>query len=424
MKVCATARPAEGVGAGDALLHVRPGVLNGEDIVCCFWQMLVTNTAMSDKDRKYRVFISVAEPSADAHCASLIKAVREQGHENIEFVGVGGPKMAAAGCEMLEITVGKAVMTYKAFVEVFHFYKLIRRIRDYLSSHEVDLAVICDSPGHNWHVAKAAKKLGIKTLYYVAPQLWAWGGFRIGKLRRCCDKLCCILPFEEEWFGSRGIDVTYVGNPMVDGIQIVSERWVDFERFESEKLRVALMPGSREAELKDLWEPMQQIAMRLKGIYRNVRFVVVAVDAERQAGLEARQIGGFDCEYKVATVNETAGEVDFSIVASGSATLEVAAAGCPMVIMYQSSRFLWHLAGKYIVKSRYLSLVNILAGKELVPEFMPYFASIEPIVGSIERLLSDKDKLARVSKELTTLVAPLASKRASGEVAGILVDML
>jgi len=386
--------------------------------------MLVTNTAMSAKDRKYRVFMSVAEPSADAHCGSLIKAVRKKGHENIEFVGVGGSKMAEAGCEMLEMTVGQAVMTYKAFAEVLHYYKLIRRIRDYLSSHEVDLAVICDSPGHNWHVAKAAKKLGIKTLYYVAPQLWAWGGFRIGKLRRCCDRLCCILPFEAEWFDSRGIDVTYVGNPMVDGIEIVSDRWRDYERFEAAQLRVALMPGSREAELKDLWVPMQQIAMRLKGVYPHVEFVVVAVDSERQAGLKARQVAGFDCQYKVATVHGTAGEVDFSIVASGSATLEVAAAGCPMVIMYQSSRFLWHLLGKHIVKSRYLSLVNILAGKELVPEFMPYFASIEPIVRSIKQLLSDGGELSRVSRELTTLVGPLAAKAASGEVADILVEML
>jgi lipid-A-disaccharide synthase len=379
---------------------------------------------MLDKDRRYRVFISVAEPSADAHCAGLIEAVCKKGHENVDFVGVGGPKMADAGCEILEMTVGRAVMTYKAFAEVFHFYRLIRRIRDYLRNNEVDLAVICDSPGHNWHVAKAAKKLGIKTLYYVAPQLWAWGGFRIGKLRRCCDKLCCILPFELEWFGSRGIDTTYVGNPMVDGIRIASERSGEYERFESDKLRVALMPGSREAELKDLWGPMQQIAMRLKGTYPKTQFSVVAVDQERRDALRAREIPGFDCEYQIGTVNETAEKVDFSVVASGSATLEVAAAGCPMVIMYQSSRLLWHLAGRHIVKTRYLSLVNILARKELVPEFMPYFASIEPIVASIEQLLSDRSELVRISRELTELVKPLASKEASGEVADILVEML
>ncbi len=379
---------------------------------------------MLDKERKYRVFISVAEPSADVHCARLIKALRQKGHDNIEFVGVGGPKMADAGCEMLEITVGKAVMIYKAFAAVLHFYRLIRRIKHYLASNKVDLAVICDSPGHNWHVAKAAKKLGIKTLYYVAPQLWAWGGFRIRKLRKCCDKLCCILPFEEEWFGSRGLDVTYVGNPMLDGVTIARGKAKSYEHFDSENLRIALMPGSREAELKELWEPMQQIAVRLKQTYPKATFIAVAVDAERHEALQARQIPGFECRYQVGALNETAEQVDFSIVASGSATLEVAAAGCPMVIMYQSSGFLWHVAGKYIVKTRFLSLVNILAGRELVPEFMPYFTSVEPIVESVERLLQNKEKLASTSSALTKLVEPLATKTASDEVAKILVEML
>jgi len=164
--------------------------------------------------------------------------------------------------------------------------------------------------------------------------------------------------------------------------------------------------------------------MQLKEKYPGAKFVAVAVDANRQEALKSRHIHGFDCEYQISTVNETARKVDFSIVASGSATLEVAAAGCPMVIMYQSSPFLWHIAGKYILKTRFLSLVNILAGRELVPEFMPYFTSIEPIVKSIDQLLSDKNILIRTSSDLTTLVEPLAGKKASREVAEILVGML
>jgi lipid-A-disaccharide synthase len=111
-------------------------------------------------------------------------------------------------------------------------------------------------------------------------------------------------------------------------------------------------------------------------------------------------------------------------VASGSATLEVAAAGCPMVIIYQSSRILWHLAGRWLVKTRYLSLVNILGGKELVPEFMPYFSSIDPIVRAIERLLEDGDELARMSRSLVKLTEPLAEKNAREEVAKIALEML
>jgi lipid-A-disaccharide synthase len=378
---------------------------------------------MPNKDNKYRVFISAAEPSADAHCAGLISAMREI-CSGIEFVGVGGPKMALAGCELLEDTTSKAAMIYKAFSQVARFYKIIKHISRYLKSNKVDLVIVCDSPSFNFHVAKAAKKAGIKTLFFVAPQLWAWGGWRIRKLRKCCDKLCCLLPFEQDWFGKRGIEAVFVGNPLLDKLQIASSRENQYANLSPENTRFALMPGSRAAEIDSLWRPMQQIALRLKEMYSGATFVTVAVDKKREETLQAAQIPGFECQYSIDSVNSTAGAVDFSIVTSGSATLEVAAAGCPMVIMYQSSRILWHLFGHMIIKTKYLSLVNILAGRELVPEFMPYFTSIEPIVASIERLLQNRDKLAQLSSELTKLTKPLAEKKACREVAKTAVEML
>lgn len=378
---------------------------------------------MSNKDKKYRVFISAAEPSADAHCAGLITAMQEI-NADIDFVGVGGPKMAQAGCELLENTTSKAAMIYKAFSQVARFYKIIKHISRYLKTNNVDLVIVCDSPSFNFHVAKAAKKAGIKTLFFVAPQLWAWGGWRIRKLRKRCDKLCCLLPFEQDWFGKRGMDAVFVGNPLLDKLQIASSRDNQYANLIPKNTRFALMPGSRAAEIDSLWRPMQQIALRLKDKYTEATFVTVAVDKKREEILRAAQIPGFECQYSVDSVNKTSGSVDFSIVTSGSATLEVAAAGCPMVIMYQSSRILWHLLGRWIVKTKYFSLVNILAGKELVPEFMPYFTSIEPIVASIEQLLQDSDKLTQLSGELTKLTKPLAEKKACREVAKIAVEML
>ncbi len=372
---------------------------------------------------KYRIFISAAEPSADAHCAGLITALKESSYD-IEFVGVGGPKMAEAGCELLEVTSGKAVMIYKAFRHVIHFYKLIKRIKNYLIENNVDLVIVCDSPAFNFHIAKAAKKAGIKTLFYVAPQLWAWGRWRIGKLRKNCDKLCCILPFEQEWFGQKGIDTIFVGNPLLDKLDINTAESKKYADFMPENARIALMPGSRAAEIDSLWLPMQQIAIQLKKKYPAVTFITVAVDAERQKILKAKQVPGFECHYSIDSVHHTAGAVDFSIIASGSATLEVAAVGCPMVIMYQSSRILWHLAGRWIVRTKYLSLVNILAGRELVPEYMPYFSSVEPIVDSIGSFLEDKDKLIQISSSLIELIKPLADKEARREVAKIAIEML
>jgi lipid-A-disaccharide synthase len=374
-------------------------------------------------DKKYRIFISAAEPSADAHCAGLITALKESGYD-IEFIGVGGPKMADAGCKLLQVTVGKAVMIYKAFRHVVRYYKLIKCVTHFIKSNKVDLVIVCDSPAFNFHIAKASKKAGITTVFYVAPQLWAWASWRIRKLRKYCDKLCCILPFEQDWFSRRGVDVVFVGNPLFDELEIGTAGYKKYEDFEPKNARFAIIPGSRAAEIDSLWQPMQQIALRLKDKYPAATFVSVAVDTEREKVLRKTQVPGFECQYNVGSVHNTADTVDFAIVASGSATLEVTAAGCPMVIMYQSSRILWHLFGRWIVKTKYLSLVNILAGKELVPEFMPYFSSITPIAESIERLLEDKEKLAQVSIELLKLVGPLAEKKARREVAGIVLEML
>ncbi len=378
---------------------------------------------MPGQKDKYRIFLSAAEPSADAHCAGLIIALKEKGLE-IEFVGVGGPKMAKAGCALLESTAGRAAMIYKAFAQVAYFYRLIKQISRFLATNNVDLVVVCDSPSFNFHVAKAAKKAGIKTLFYVAPQLWAWGGWRIAKLRKYCDKLCCLLPFEQDWFGRRGVQAVFVGNPLLDELEIDSAHYQRYQSFKPENARFAIMPGSRPAEIDSLWQPMQQIALRLKQKYAGATFTAAAVDAEREQILRAAQLPGFECEYVIDSVHNAARAADFSIVASGSATLEVAAAGCPMVIMYQSSKILWHLAGRWLVTTRYLSLVNILGGKELAPEFMPYFGSIDPIVKAIERLLEDGGALAQMSASLAKLTEPLAEKNARQEVARIALEML
>jgi lipid-A-disaccharide synthase len=379
---------------------------------------------MYENGNTYRVFVSAAEPSADAHCAGLISALQEKGY-GIEFVGVGGPKMESAGCKLLEHSVGRAAMIYKAFGQIAYYYGLIRRVSRFLRSNKVDLVIVCDSPSFNFHIAKAAKKAGIPTLFYVAPQLWAWAGWRIGKLRKYCDRLCCILPFEEDWFRQRGIDAVFVGNPLFDelGTDLSSCRR-DYADFEPRSVRLALMPGSRAAEIDSLWQPMQKIALRVKAKYTAARFVTVAVDAEREQILRSSQIAGFESEYTIGSVNATARTADFAVVASGSATLQVAAAGCPMVIMYQSSKVLWHLVGRWLLTTKYLSLVNILAGEELVPEFMPYFTSIDPIMRSVEQLLADRDRLAQTSGELIKLTEPLAAKKARDQVAEITLQML
>jgi lipid-A-disaccharide synthase len=377
---------------------------------------------MADSAKTYRIFISAAEPSADVHCGNLITALKSSGY-TVECVGLGGPNMAAAGCELFEDMTQRAAMHYNVLRQIGWYRKLLKRVKSYFATTKVDLVIVCDSPAFNFHIAKAAKKAEVKTLFYVAPQLWAWGGWRIRKLRGCCDRLACILPFEQQWFTERGVAVEFVGNPLFDDApaEVLAGR---NRVFDGEKLVIALMPGSRPGEIDTLWQAMQEIAIKIAQRHTGARFITVAANEGILAMLKERQAEGLRCEYSLSSVISTAYKADLTIVASGSATLQVAAAGCPMVIMYQSNKFLWHLIGKWLLKVPHLSLVNILSGKELVPEFMPCFDSIEPIYAACEKLLSDSGDLARLSRELTELTRPLVGQNVSAKVAKIALEML
>ena len=390
---------------------------------------------MADQGNIKRIFLSSCEASGDAHCANLIKSLErtvseeagkeEGGIDKIEFVGVGGQKMAEAGCELLEDTVRHAAMIYNAFGQVGYYYKLIRRIRGYLKANKVDLVVVCDSPAFNFHVAKAARKAKVEVLWYIAPQLWAWGAWRARKLRKRCTKLACILPFEKEWFRSRGLEVSFVGNPIFDELSIdINSSYKEYADFNPRSAKVVLIPGSRKAEINTLWRPMQRISLRLRQRWPGIKFIAVAVDDEGIEVLKEKQLEEFRCEYTTEPVEKVAHESHMALAASGSATLQVAAAGCPMVVMYQSSRIMWKVAGQWLIKTRFLSLVNILARKEIVKEFMPYFNSIEPIFGKCSALLNNTNKLKNLSRELVNLVEPLARGKASDKVARLALEMM
>ncbi len=378
-----------------------------------------------DEKKVKRIFVSALEPSADVHCAALIEAIKQRTGRNVEFVGFGGDNMAEAGCELIEHTTASAAMIYNVFFKIWHFVKLIYKAKKYLKNNPVELAIVCDSPAFNFHVAKAAKKNGAKTLFYVAPQLWAWASWRINKLKKCCDKLCCILPFEAKWFEDKGLEVTFVGNPLFDNLDVVPRNCrKNYESFSPKNLTLAMVPGSRDAEIKTLWRPMQQVANKLRKKYPHIQNVAVAVDQEKLNLMRSSQILGFRCRYELATVNRTCAEADFALVASGSATLQVAAAGCPMVIMYQTNKILWKLVGRWLIKTKFLSLVNILANKELVPEFMPYFDSTEPIAKAAEEIIDDSDKMGQINGELVDMAEEFNGKNASKLTAAAVLDML
>ena len=372
-----------------------------------------------------RIFISACEPSADLHCAHLIEAVKKI-DPTVEFVGLGGDKMEAAGCYLIENTVEKAAMIYNVFKQLGYYKRLIKTVKTFFDENTVDLTIVCDSPAFNFHIAKIAKKHAGQTLFYVAPQLWAWASWRIKKLRRSCDKLACILPFEKDWFARRGMDVEFVGNPLFDNIDIdIDNDPKIYTSFEPANATIALLPGSRDAEIETLWPAMQQVGLRIQDRWGSCKFITAAATEPKLQMLQEKKIRNFDCQFVTDDVIGVTRKADFALVASGSATLQVAATGCPMVIMYQSNKFMWHFIGKWLIKTRFLSLVNILARKLLVPEFMPYFTSIEPIFQKCSALLANNNRLTRTSRELLDLTIPMKKETTSAEnVANIAIQML
>lgn len=393
------------------------------DIICRLWER---DSPLAEPTSKRRIFLSACEPSAEIHCANLIRTAKAQGFENaIEWVGIGGSQMEKAGCTILENTVRRAAMLHNAFGQIGFFYRVLKQIRSFFETHAIDLVIVCDSPAFNFHVAKAARRAGIPVLFYVAPQLWAWAPWRIAKLRKSCTKLACILPFEEDWFCGRNIDAKFVGNPLFDDITIdFTEGYKDYTGYDPRKVKVALFPGSRNAEIKTLWPAMQRIAIQIKQKWPEATFTACAAGEEKLEQLRKRKITGLKCDFTVGNVYETADQADFALVASGSATLQVAAAGCPMVILYQSSRILWHLVGRWLIRTRFLSLVNILAGREVVTEFMPYFSSIRPVADRCSLIIGNRTLLMKTSMELENLVAPLTRGSASQEVLQMALSLI
>ena len=368
------------------------------------------------------IFISAAETSGDMHASKLIGRLREV-LPGVSYVGLGGAAMAGAGCQVLEDLVGRSAMLAHAVGQVRFYWQLLGRVKEYLAAERPELVVLVDSPAWNMHVAKAAKGLGIPVLYYIAPQLWAWGGWRIGKLRRRVDKVACILPFEEEWFRERGVEATYVGHPLFDEPQRVAPAKVR-EFNDAEAPLIALLPGSRKQEIDRLWGPMNLIGREIKNAYSLARFVTVAADDEHAVRLAKTADETLEVEVRRDGIEAAVRHADLTLVASGTATLEVAAQQCPMIIMYYVHPLAWHLVGRWLVKTEYLSLVNILAQRELAPEFMPYYGGVNKVARTALGLLEDRERAGRMREELGQLVRPLMQGGASGRVAAMIAEMM
>lgn len=367
------------------------------------------------------IFISAADMSAESHAAKLVQAVRRQ-RPGVRFVGVGGKKLADEGVELLVDIMSQSAMTYESFVKIGYFLKVIYRAAQAMRREDFDAAVFVDSPALHFPMSRKAKNQGIPNMYYIAPQVWAWAKHRRRKLRWLFDKVACILPFEEELFRSYGIDATYVGYPLFDDL----ESWGTSKRADLKKGNptLTLLPGSRVHEVQALMPAMTTIAQRVRQQWPEAAIIVAAAN-EKISHMVSEMIGPNKDEFHVEhdITHQAIEASDFCVAASGTATLEVAAYGRPMVVMYHVNPLLWKLVGWWLVPQRPMCLVNILAGEVVVPEFMPWYGSPEPVAQKVLELLADPDARKTMSRRLLEVTQPLKRGGTADRAARILLDL-
>jgi lipid-A-disaccharide synthase len=371
------------------------------------------------------IFISAAEQSADLHGAALIRATRQL-RPSARFVGVAGPRMVAEGCWPIFDMTRHAAMLLGVFGAAGRAVAMLSSAAAHLRRYAFDAAVVIDSPTLHLPLAGRAQAAGIPVMYYIAPQMWAWGAYRIHKLRNRVDRLAVILPFEEQYFRDQGVDARYVGHPLMDQLRAVEVDSAAVDAVRNGAYRfVALLPGSREHVVREVLGGQLEIAERIVKAVPGVRFGV-SVANDHVAPVVAAALA--KCRVPI---NTCAGghaalirAADLVLVASGTTTLEVAYHQRPMIVMYNASPWFYRLIGRWMIHTPHLSLPNILAGHEIVPEFMPYYRSTEPIARRAIALLQSDDMRRRMVRELGTMIESLKTGNASKHAAKMLLDMV
>ncbi len=355
------------------------------------------------------IFLTAAEASGDAHGAGLVAALKKR-LPGARCLGAGGEKMAQAGCEILVDMTAQAAMLHGPLFKLRYFHRCLKQLTSHMRECKPDVVVPIDSPALNWHVAKAARKGGWPVMYYVAPQVWAWAQWRVKKLRRLTDRVACILPFEQEFLRRRGVKADFVGHPMFDHMAPRPDQLPDLpEAASTGKWRVALLPGSRPGEIASHASAMAAVADAIKGRWPEAACTFTAPDQTAGERI-ADAIGGADLRIEVGRTAEIVADSHFAVAASGTVTLEVAHYGVPMVIVYHVNRWSYNLVGRWVVRTPHLSLVNILAGREVVPELMPWHGSDRQLVDATLSMMQDPARLAQARSDLLAVTAPLENR--------------
>jgi lipid-A-disaccharide synthase len=371
-----------------------------------------------------RIFISVGDVSGDLHGANLIRALKALAPE-AEIVGLGGPKMQAAGAHLLANTVEFGVIgVAPIFGSINRYLNLLSRADRFVAAWRPDVAVTIDCPGFHFLLASRLRVRRIPTLWYIPPQLWAWAAWRVHKLRRRFTAVACVLPQEEVFFHQHGVPVTFVGHPVVDHLRHLEldQRFIRSLRTSDDDRVIALLPGSRHQEVASILARQLVVAKALVAHQSDCHLVLALADEKHRAWTApAVAAGGLAVRTVVGKTHEVQSTADLALVASGTASLELAYYQTPMAVFYNITWLQWHLLGKRLVTTPFLSLPNALAGRRIVPEYMRSNTPVERMIEECAELLNDRSLRLRVKADLGEVIRQIAKP---GTAAGAAEEVL
>ncbi len=371
------------------------------------------------------ILVVAGETSGDMHGEALVAELKKR-RPSLSFFGIGGDQMQKAGVQLIRHS---KEMAFLGFFEVIRHFPFIRRVfkemTGFLDSKKPDLVILIDYPGFNLRFAREVKKRGIPIFYYISPQVWAWGKGRVLKMAKWIDRIAVIFPFEEVIYRSVGMQVRYVGHPLIDRVKSSQSKTDFFQglRLKPDRPTIGLLPGSRRQEVQILLPEMVQACMKL---LKDIPELQAVLGMAPTLSPSDYQMPAVEPGW-IRTVRDQTYEVmkhsDAVMVASGTATLETAILGTPMVILYKMSH-LSYLLGKTMVKIKNIGLANIVAGKTVVPELIQKEANAGRIAEAVRPLLMDKATNEAIRRELAVVSERLGEGGASARTAEWVLDMM
>lgn len=370
-----------------------------------------------------KVFITAAEVSGDQHASQLIHSMRQL-DPSVIIEGHGGPEMARAGAIIHTETTSGAAMIHQAIFRAVEMWRLFRWTRRHFRQNRPDLMICVDSPAMNFHFARIAHEQGIPVLYYIAPQLWAWREGRIRKVQKWVDRVACILPFEEDYFRRHRVNATFVGHPLFDQLPL-RRGPAPGPRFPDRPPVIGLLPGSRRSEALANFPHLLDVAARVREVFPNARFLVPTTPATHPV-VEELARNTPNLRFAVNQFDQIVPETDFCLTVSGTATLHVAGYGIPMIAVFRFNRVMWHLLGRWLIKTRTYTLVNLLAPdrRHIVPEYIPWYGSSRPVADHLIDFLRNPSKMVQQQTDLAQMIQSLDRPGASMKVAHLAMDMM